>query len=221
MIAGLRAGLRGLAHLWRRSYLYVWANLFWALLTLLVITAPAAFAGLIRLGYVAHREPLVSLDDFWQGFRATWKLGILLAIINVLCIMITFSNLISYAPETGLGFVVLRFVWLGSLLLWLITQYFAWVFYFGMKRPTFIGALRNAAVMMLRNPLFTLGILIILFILMSISTVLPAAWILIGGAGMASIANSAVQDRLRNAGLEPPEAPFDEGGIVEPSFSDI
>lgn len=220
MIAGLRAGLRGLAHLWRRSYLYVWANLFWALLTLLIFTAPAAWAGLTRLGYVAHREPLVSLDDFWRGFRETWKMGILLALINLLFIIITVSNLLSYASEIGAGFVALRIVWLGSLLLWLICQYFAWVFYFAMKRPTFTGALRNAAVMMLRNPLFTLGVLVILFLLMAISTILPAAWILIGGAGMACIANSAVQDRLRDAGLEA-QAEFDEGAIVDPSFSDI
>lgn len=220
MVAGIRAGLRGLAHLWRRSYLYVWANLFWALLTLLVITAPAAWAGLARLGYVAHREPLVSLDDFWQGFRQTWKMGILLALINALFIFITVSNLMSYASQTGVGFVTLRIVWLGSLLLWLICQYFAWVFYFAMKQPTFVGALRNAAVMMLRNPLFTLGVLLILFLLMTVSTILPAAWILIGGSGMACIANSAVQDRLREAGLEA-SSTFDEGAIVDPSFSDI
>jgi uncharacterized membrane protein YesL len=220
MWTGARASVRGLAHLWRRSYLYVWANLFWAVLTLLVITAPAAWAALTRLSYIAHREPLVTLDDFWQGFRETWRMGILLAIINVLAIVVTVTNLFSYSAETGLGFVILRIVWIGSLLLWLVLQYFAWVFYFAMKQPHFPRALRNAGVMLLTNPLFTLGVLATLFLVMALCTILPAAWILIGGAAMACIANSAVQDRLRAVGLEA-EPTFDEGEIVDPSFSDV
>ncbi len=220
MIAGLRAGIRGLAHLGRRSYLYVWANLFWVFFTLLIVTAPAAWAGLVRLGFVAHREPLVTLDDFWRGFRETWRISIVLAPVNAVALVVTISNLISYAPETGLGFVILRIIWLGSLLLWLICQYFAWVFYFAMERPSFRGALRNAGVMILSNPLFTLGLLLVLFVVMTICTILPAAWFLIGGAAMSAIANSAVQDRLRAAGLEAP-ATLDEGAVVDPSFSDI
>lgn len=220
MIAGVRCALRGLAHFWRRSYLYVWANLFWAVLTLLIFTAPAAWAGLARLGYIAHREPLVTLDDFWQGFRETWKIGIGIALANALFVVITMSNLISYSAETGLGFIILRLIWLGSLVAWFVFQYFAWVFYFAMQRANFIGALRNAGVMMLRSPLFTLGVLLIALLVAIVCTVLPAAWALIGGAALAAIANSAVQDRLRAAGLEA-ASKVDESMVVDPSFSDI
>lgn len=220
MLAGLRAVKHGLSHLNRRGYIYVWANVLWAALTLPVITAPAAWAGLVRLSFVAHRQPSVGLDDFWAGFRQNLGRSLPISLANLLIVGITFSNLVSYTGETGAGIVVLRGIWILSLALWLAAQYFAWCFFYAMRRPTFLGALRNAAVMLLQNPLFCASVLVCAAVTAVLSTVLPAAWFLITGGALAAIANSAVQDRLRAAGFEAPPA-FDEALVVDPSLGDV
>jgi hypothetical protein len=220
MWAGVRAAGRGFRHFWRRGYLYVWANLFWAALTLLVVTAPSAWAGLVRLSYVAHRDPLVSLDDFWQGFRETWRKTFVLALINIVIIITTLSNLIAYASEPGLGFVIMRTVWILSLVAWFGIQLFVWVFYFAMEQPTLLGAFRNAGVMIITNPLFIVGVLFVILIMGAVSSILPAAWFLLTGGIFAAIANSAVQDRLRDVGIDKSPLP-DESLVVDPSVHDI
>ncbi len=220
MWAGLRVCWQGVRHWNRRGYLYVWANVFWALLTVLIVTAPAAWAGLTRLSYVAHRQPLVSLDDFWQGVRENLLRSIPLAAINVLLVVTTYSNLASYADEPGLGFLFLRGVWVLSLILWLLAQFFGWCFFYAMKKPTFIGGLRNAVVMMINHPLFCAGVTVGVLLVGALSTMLAAAWFLITGGILVSIANSAVQDRLRLAGIEPGPA-FEEGSVVDPEFGDV
>jgi uncharacterized membrane protein YesL len=219
MLNGLRAVRRGLGHLNRRGYIYVWANVLWAVLTLLVLTAPAAWAGLVRLSYIAHRQPSVGLDEFWAGFRQNLKRGLLISIVNLLIIVITYSNLVSYAGHTGAGIAVLRGIWILSLVVWFVLQYLGWCFFYAMRQPTFAGALRNAGVMLLHNPGFCISVLLSAALLAAISTLLPAAWFLITGGALAAIANSAVQDRLRAAGYEPSPA-FDEELVVDPSLGD-
>jgi uncharacterized membrane protein YesL len=221
MWAGVGAAGRGFRHFWRRGYLYVWANLFWASLTLLVVSAPAGWAGLVRLSYVAHRDPLVSLDDFWQGVRESWRKTFVLALINIVLVITTLSNLLAYAGESGLGFVILRMVWILSLVAWFGLQLFVWVFYFAMEQPTLIGAFRNAGVMIVSNPLFTLGVLLVIVVIGAMSSILPAAWFLLTGGIFAAIANSAVQDRLRTAGIDKSPLLPDESMIVDPSIHDI
>jgi hypothetical protein len=56
--------------------------------------------------------------------------------------------------------------------------------------------MRNALVMVLRNPFYTLVLLLVILLLAVISTVLVAAWLLLTWGAIAAIANTAVQDRL-------------------------
>lgn len=220
MLTGLRVGWRGLRHLQNRGYVYIWANVFWAVLTALVITAPAAWAGLARMSYLLHRKPSAGLDDFWEGFRQNFRRTIPLALFNALFLVITISNWISYADRDGLGFALLRSIWVISLIVVFTLQLFGWCFFFAMKQPSLLGAARNAGVMMIQNPLYTLGVLVVAAILMVISVFLPAAWFLLTGGALAAIANSAVLDRLREAGIEPAPA-FAEDEVVDASFTDI
>jgi hypothetical protein len=193
---------------------------FWAVLTVLVVAAPAAWAGMVRMSYLLHRQPGAGLDDFWQGFRENLKRTVPIALANVVFLVICITNLVSYANAPGVGFILLRGVWLLTLVLWISVQYFAWCFFYAMRQPTFVGALRNAGVMLLHNPLFCAGVLLGVGVIAAISTALPAAWFLMTGGALAAIANSAVQDRLREAGLER-DTGFDEELVVDPLLNDI
>lgn len=71
---------------WRRIGLLLTANVLWLGLSLLVVTWPAATAGLFELArrileeeQAADPQP-ATIDDFWAGFRGYWRRGSLLAL---------------------------------------------------------------------------------------------------------------------------------------------
>jgi uncharacterized membrane protein YesL len=77
---------------WRRIGLLLAANLLWLGLSLLVVTWPAATAGLFYLARRVVEEELTAaprpaaIGDFWAGFRSYWLRSSLLAIGNLLCL---------------------------------------------------------------------------------------------------------------------------------------
>jgi uncharacterized membrane protein YesL len=202
MLSGLQSGWRGLQHLHYRGYQYIWANVLWITLSLPVITAPAAWAGLTRFSYYAHRQPSVSFDEFWQGFRENLIRGALVGILNVVIVLVNVTNLYAYQDETGAGAAILRLVWLLALFIWFAIQLYVWTLLNAMEQPTLKVAYRNAAIMILLNPLFTVGVWLVCAVVIAFSMVFPAAWLLLTGGALAAIANSAVQDRLRAAGFD-------------------
>lgn len=202
MFAGLKAWWRGLAHLNHRGYIYIWANVLWFILSLPLVTAPAAWAGLVKMSGLAYQYPSTDIHDFWQGFKENLKTGLVMALLNLVVVGINFSNLAAYASSEGVGAVSLRVLWISVLWLWFATQFYMWPLLFEMKQPTLLGAMRNAVVMVVLNPFFTLGLWIGIILLVMLSTAFGAAWLLLTGSALAAIANSAVTDRLQTAGYK-------------------
>lgn len=203
MLAGLYAFWQGLRHLNQRGYIYIWGNVLWFVLSLPIVTAPAAWAGLMRLSYAAHHDPGVNLDAFWEGFRENLRRGIGLAVFNALLIIMTVVNLNSSREATGIWVDFMRGMWLLSVFLWFTVQFYLWPVFYSMENPTLGGALYNAALMLMLNPAFTLGLWIGIALLLAFSMVFFVAWLLLTAGALAAVANSAVQDRLQAAGHQP------------------
>ena len=201
MIAGLRAVWRGLRHLNERGYTYIWTNVLWALLTLPLVTAPAAWAGLVKVSHAAQTQPRVEIGLFWDGFRQNLRRGLVMFVLNVIVIVVNVVNLAAYGGQTGLAASFARGVWILALAVWLALQLYLWPLLYEMKQPRLLGAMRNALVMMYLNPLFTLTVVLCALLIVFVSTVLMTAWILVSGSALAAIATSAVFDRLEAAGL--------------------
>lgn len=197
MIDGLRVSWRALGNLRWNGYAYVWANLAFVALCLPVVTIPAAWSALCRVGYLAYTDPSeADLSAFWQTFKQQlwralpWGLGCaLFGYIN-------FSNVIAYSRQDGLLVTGLMTVWILAGVVWLGVLLFTWPIYYEMAEPSVWGATRNAVVMVLRNPLMTLTLLVILAALAVVSTVLIAAWLLLTFGVVVAIGNAAVLDRL-------------------------
>ena len=71
-----------------------------------------------------------------------------------------------------------------------------WPVFYHMEKPSLWGALRNAALMVYLNPIFTLVIIISLIIVSAVSTALVAAWPLLTVSFFAVLATVSVLDRL-------------------------
>ncbi|GAB4528232.1 MAG: hypothetical protein OHK0046_46860 [Anaerolineae bacterium] len=199
----LRVYWNTLKHINLRGYVYIWANVMWVLLSLPLITAPAAWAGLMHLSYKAHTTPNASLNDFWEGFRMHLGRGVIVGLLTAIILMINISNLIAYQDAVGWFPVLLRFFWWGTIIIWLSVQFYLWPLLEMMEQPTLFGGLRNALVMILRNPFFTLGLWPGILLVIGLSTVFFPAWLLLTGSVLAVLGTRATLDRLEVAGYTP------------------
>lgn len=199
--AGLKAFWQGIVQFNQRGWVYIWANVICVALALPIITAPAAWAGLMTMAYRAQQHPSMDLRDVWDGFKAQFGRGLVLAALNLVIVGINAWNLFAYRGEVGTTAIALRVVWVGVLVVWFTVQLYLWPLFYAMEKPSLIGALRNALVMICLNPLFTLGLWIGIGVLLAFSTIFPVAWFLLTIGMLAAIGNAAVLNRLRAVGL--------------------
>lgn len=222
MLNGLLVALSALRHVQNRGYLYIWANVLCVLCCIPIITAPAAWAGLCRFSYLLYRQPSVEFEEFWLGFRAHFRRTLPIAFLNPLLVVMTWVNINGGQAVLGDGYPALRVIWIGGLVIWFALQLYAFPLLHAMETPRLLGAYRNALVMALLNPLFTLGIWGAAVVIVLISTLFPFAWVLATFGLLAAIGNAAVFDRLRAAGIERAETPqIDvEGGAFTGGFGE-
>jgi uncharacterized membrane protein YesL len=196
---GLRAVRRGLGNFRNLGYSYIWTNLAFVALSLPVITAPAAYSALMRIGHLAQTDPSeADLAVFWATFRANFRRALPWGVANGVFAAINFNNLYAYAHIDTPLVMALEALWFIAALVWLGMLLYTWPIYYEMSEPTVTGAARNALVMVLNNPLYTVVLLIVIAVLAAISTVLVACWLLLTWGAIAAIANAAVIDRLEH-----------------------
>ncbi len=180
----------------RYGWLYVATNLMTVALSIPVITAPVAFAGLSRLSHTAQTGLTATYSDFWQGVRDHFWRGILAGIANVGVLGILWVNFYGYRYQTDWLAAWLRLMWIIILVVWLGVQFYLWPMLEEMQQPNLRGAVRNAALMLLQNPLFSLTLFVAVGLIAAISTVLVVPWLLFSESVIACIANAAVLNRL-------------------------
>jgi uncharacterized membrane protein YesL len=198
MLAGLRAVLRGLNDVRQQGYIYIWANLAFVALSLPLVTMPAAYAALCRVAHQTQTEPRSPepLELFWETFKSLLWTALPWGLAMAGSAFIILSNMFAYADVPGVPVQALRMTWLLGMILWMALLLFTWPIYYEMAEPNVWGAARNAAVMVLRNPLFTAAVIVIVLFLVVVSTLAIVAWLLLSFGAVAAIGSAAVIDRL-------------------------
>jgi uncharacterized membrane protein YesL len=189
-----------LKHFNARGYLYIWANLAFIAVALPILTIPVGWAALVRLSHLAQSSPRADLHDFWHACRENFWRGLGIGLLSLLILGINLSNLYNYRYETGFFIWLMRGVWLGTLFFWFSLQLYLWPLYYEMAEPNLLTAFRNAFIMILRNPLFTLGLWFLMALVAFLSSIFPAAWLLLSISFFACLSASATLHCLRVAG---------------------
>lgn len=196
MFAALVAIWRGLNDVRIKGYSYIWSNIAFVVCSLPLVTMPAAWSALCRVSHEAQTSPSnADLDLFWQTFKANIWRGMGWGLAHGLFALVNFSNLIAYADASGMV-AALRLVWLAAGVVWLAVALYTWPFYYEMATPTLWGATRNALVMVLQNPFFTLIILMVVGFMVWLSTVLVALWLVLTFSVITAISTAAVLGEL-------------------------
>ncbi|HVO43785.1 MAG TPA: hypothetical protein VMT34_14235 [Aggregatilineales bacterium] len=196
MLQALRVFVRSVVQFERYGSRYVLANILTVALCLPVITAPAAFAALSRFSHTAQTSLTVDFDDYWSGFRAHFGRGVIVGLANAVFLGMLWINFTGYGDQRGPGVLALRAAWGIALVMWMAVQFYLWPILEEMEHPTLYGAIRNAAVMLFLNPVFTLTLLILAAVIIALSAITFVPLMLIAFSVVACLSNAAVLDRL-------------------------
>ena len=189
--------------LWEELLILILMNIVTLLLLIPVITFPPALAGLWNVANRVADGRAVHWNDYFEGFRRYFWKAWGLALLNILVAVVVSTNIYFYAPGNapfeisptlGLG---IRALFLGMAFLWLITQIYPMALLLEQEDQRLRVSLRNAAVLVITNPGFTLVLALLLLTMAVISVLLPVLWLVITLALFAVVCNKAVLHLLQ------------------------
>ncbi len=140
--------------------LLILANLLWILLSLPLVTAPAATAGLFHLTAKIARREDASLRDLLIGFRLFFKPALMIGLVDAVIAVILWVNVDFYSHLGGRASI--PGMLFAGLIIW-ATAF--WVLIHAHLFPLLISGqkgvrslFRKSALLTLHNPAFTIGI---------------------------------------------------------------
>ena len=189
----------------------VLANLLWLLMSLPIITWPAATAGLFTLARRAVAEELddatidTRLGDFWDGFRAHWQRGTLVTLLDLAGLVVIVVAFVFYGrnPAEPLRWLVGPIALV--LIAWLAANLYIYPLMVHRQFSSPWEVLREALLMALAYPLTSLSLLITSLILAVPAVVLAGPILFVFFSAMATLQTVDLRQLLVERG-ELPEA---------------
>ena len=183
---------------WDELFILLLMNVVTTLLLIPVVTFPPALAGLWNAGNRAAQGKAIGWADYFEGFRRYFLKAWGLALLNILVFAVVSANVRFYSPDiapfeisdTASTWISGFFVAIGFL--WLVVQIYLMPTLLEQEDQRWRVALRNSAVLFIINPVFTIVLALLLFLVAAISTFFVLPWVLITLAFFAVVCNKAV-----------------------------
>jgi uncharacterized membrane protein YesL len=212
--------------LWRRIGLLLLANLLWLGLSLLIVTWPAANAGLFYLARRVVEEELTldpqpaTIDAFWIGFRQHWRRSSILAIgdLAVLALIVLALRFYGESTITPLSWLVGPITLIG--LAWAGAQLYIYPLLIQRSDTRLWLVAREAFLMAISYPLNTYSLLLTMLVLFIGATILGGPILLIFFAFIAILQTIMMRAILAQRGeiasMLTPEKRNARGGARKP-----
>ncbi|MFQ6058491.1 MAG: DUF624 domain-containing protein [Anaerolineae bacterium] len=172
--------------------LLIAVNILWVGLSLPLITLPPATGGLYYVtNRIAHGYA-VQVRTFFEGFRQYFIKSWQLALANLLVLAMTWANLVFYRRLNNLWLWLPRILLLYILLFWLAMQMYSFPLLLEQEDKRLKLVLRNAALLVLADPLFTVILAVLLLAAVALSAALTLPLILVTASFVSLVANRAV-----------------------------
>jgi uncharacterized membrane protein YesL len=191
---------------WRHLGMLVAANILWLLLSLLVVTWPAATAGLFYLVRRVVQEELDSplqearLADFWHGLRQYWLRSSVLSIIDLAGLGVIAVALMFYGGSTTepLRWLVGPIGLIG--LAWITAQLYVYPLLLERTGSRPWEIMREALLMALGYPLSSLSLLVTVLVLAIAAVALAGPVLLVFFSAIAMIQTVMLRQLLLQHG---------------------
>jgi uncharacterized membrane protein YesL len=186
-----------LKNFWEELFLLVLMNIVTILLAIPVLTFPPALAGLWTAANRVANGKSIHWSDYFEGFRHYFWKAWGLALLNILVALVVLVNVRFYAldvvpfdisPSLSMW---IRAFFVGAAILWLIVQIYPMALLLEQYDKRLRVALRNAAVLFIAHPGFSILLALLLLIVAGLSTVIPVLWILVTLALFGVVCNRA------------------------------
>lgn len=178
-------------------------NVVWLGLSLTVLLCPPATAGLYAVtNSLAHGKGQ-RLSDFVEAARAYAWVSWRWALVNLVVGVLLAVNFVFYGSISGSGAFLIQVALTITGALWLVMQFYVWPFLIEQEQKRLRTALRNALLLTLAAPLYTLVLLVAagLILAFSLVAILPLGFFTMGF--LALLGNRAVVERLTHYGKLP------------------
>jgi uncharacterized membrane protein YesL len=183
-------------------FLCVGTSLLWWLGCLLVVTAAPATMGLHNAANRIANYKRTGSEFFWEAFRRQVGRGWLLFLLSLLAPVAIGFNVWFYSQAEGFLRLV-SVVWLWGLLFWLLLAQYLIPLFLQQDEVNVCLALRNAALLVVRYPLFSFLMLLFQLTLIALSFALVLPLVLLLPALIALSQNLAMIGILQEMDLVP------------------
>jgi hypothetical protein len=190
---------------WDELLLLVLMNLVTVLLAVPIVTSVPALGALWYIGHRIAKGRTISLRDYFVGFRRYFWKAWGLALIALAGFAVLLTNLWFYrASDAAIQISSILSLLLGGLfialtILWLVFQMYPLALLLQQEDQRLRVALRNAAVLLIANPGFSIVLALLLLVVgLVIGFLLLPLWFLILLAFFAVVCNGAVEHLLRS-----------------------
>jgi uncharacterized membrane protein YesL len=122
-------------------------NLLWLLLTLPVITAPGALAGLFySINQLSKNEPITT-RTFMEGFRKFFWVGWLWTLLNLAVYGLIYFNISYYLDQRGIVGIAL-----GLAAVWTVIQMYVFPLFIENQEKSLFDSVRSALLLIFQRP---------------------------------------------------------------------
>ena len=167
-------------------------NVLWFVVSIPIVTVIPATAGLFYVtNLLAHDRP-VEWQDFFRGMRRYFWQSWLWGGMNFIAAILIFSNAIYYSQDSSIAAKIARGVILVVAFLWVTIQVYLFPLLLEQEKPRIGLAFRNSLVLILKRPIYSLGVTVVMVIVVLFSTAfIWPVWMVITAAYCARLANKA------------------------------
>lgn len=165
-------------------------SMLWWLAVLLIVPGPPATAGLCYLAHRIVHEQRVGFGFFWEEAKGRFAKSWQLVGVDLLGLLIIGTNFYFYLRLEGFWRYV-AILWIYLFLLWVGMQIYLFPLLFEMEEPRLAWLLRNAVLLALFRPGYTLLLVILLLMTTFLSSALFILMIVAWPALMALVSARA------------------------------
>jgi len=189
-------------------FLCVFMSIAWWIGLLPIVTIAPVTMGVHHVANRLANYKRVDNGFFWEGLRQYIGRGWLLMLICVGAPAAISFNIWFYANSQGY-LRIIGVAWMWMLLLALMIGQYIFPLFWQQDEPSIKLVLRNATILALRHPLYSLLMLLFQLVLLALCAVLTLPLVLLWPALMVLTSNFALAGLLQEMGLspQPPDMP--------------
>lgn len=197
MITTLQILKKTVLDMWDEMLNMIFFNLIWLFGTALIIFWPFVTFSLFYIVKDISDGRGIKFSKFFSYGRQTWKLAYTWGLINVVVYLVLLFNIRFYSGFGTQWALFLQIIFFSLIVFWTIIQLMTVTLYPRLEEPGFKIAIRNAAVIVGRNPIQSFVLIIEVALLLLLFRLVPAIMLIIGFSFIALLVNNTLDVILK------------------------